>query len=166
VAVEVPELRTIAKCWQLVNTSESTRRHSILLENCCYGYNEMLVLNMVRAGKLGEITQGRAACNRDISQRASGARRSASEGKLSLRRFEREPDPDGQRPRHHAGTQLSSPQPYDRINLIAATKGIFRDYPPRVYLDGDQHDEFGPIDPFELRRSRGGRYACLLPEAE
>ena len=50
VGVEVPAARTIEECWELVNTSESTRRHCILLENCCYDYNEMLVLNMVRAG--------------------------------------------------------------------------------------------------------------------
>jgi hypothetical protein len=36
---------------------------------------------------------------------------------------------------------------YDRINLIAGTKGIFRDYPPRIYLDGSPREEFGPIDP-------------------
>jgi predicted dehydrogenase len=30
---------------------------------------------------------------------------------------------------------VSSPRPYDRINLIQGTKGIFRDYPPRIYLD-------------------------------
>jgi hypothetical protein len=31
---------------------------------------------------------------------------------------------------------VSTPEPYDRINLVAGTKGIFRDYPPRIYLDG------------------------------
>ena len=29
-----------------------------------------------------------------------------------------------------------SPEPYDRINLIAGVKGIFRDFPPRIFLDG------------------------------
>jgi hypothetical protein len=50
VGVEVPAAKTIADCWALVNTSEGARRHCIQLENCCYGYNEMLVLNMVKAG--------------------------------------------------------------------------------------------------------------------
>jgi len=36
---------------------------------------------------------------------------------------------------------VSSPQPYDRINLIAGTKGIFRDYPPRIFLDGQTEGE-------------------------
>jgi hypothetical protein len=31
---------------------------------------------------------------------------------------------------------VSTPRPYDRINLIQGTKGIFRDYPPRVFIEG------------------------------
>jgi hypothetical protein len=34
-----------------------------------------------------------------------------------------------------------NPHPYDRINLIAGTKGIFADYPPRIYFDGQAGDE-------------------------
>src|SRR5512138_1792980 len=48
--VEVPVATTLEDCWTLVDTSEKTRRHCIIMENCCYGYNEMLVLNMARAG--------------------------------------------------------------------------------------------------------------------
>jgi len=33
---------------------------------------------------------------------------------------------------------VSTPRPYDRINLIQGTKGIFRDYPPRIFIDGQQ----------------------------
>jgi hypothetical protein len=41
-------------------------------------------------------------------------------------------------------------RPYDRINLISGTKGVFRDYPPRIYLDGQSGDEqFTSIDPFK-----------------
>jgi hypothetical protein len=36
---------------------------------------------------------------------------------------------------------VSTPHPYDRINLIAGTKGIFEDYPPRIYLDRQNADE-------------------------
>src|SRR5207253_9336702 len=48
---------------------------------------------------------------------------------------------------------VSTPQPYDRINLIAGTKGIFRDYPPRIYIDGAKREEFGPIDRSEEHTS-------------
>src|SRR5207244_5018958 len=44
---------------------------------------------------------------------------------------------------------VSSPQPYDRINLIAGTKGIFRDYPPRVYIDGDKREAFSNLDAYK-----------------
>jgi hypothetical protein len=42
---------------------------------------------------------------------------------------------------------VSTPHPYDRINLIAGTKGIFQDYPPRIYFDNQNKDEaWGSID--------------------
>ena len=44
---------------------------------------------------------------------------------------------------------VSSPQPYDRINLIAGTKGIFRDYPPRIYVDGAPKEEFATLDAYK-----------------
>ena len=44
---------------------------------------------------------------------------------------------------------VSSPQPYDRINLIAGPKGIFRDYPPRVYFDGAPREEFETLEPYK-----------------
>ena len=61
VCVEVPAAKTIAECWQLVNTSERTRRHCIILENCCYDFFELLTLNMNRQGLFGEIVHGEGA---------------------------------------------------------------------------------------------------------
>ena len=52
VATEVPAAQTIDDCWQLVETSESTRKHCIMLENACYGLFELLTLNMARQGFL------------------------------------------------------------------------------------------------------------------
>ena len=66
VAIEVAAARTMEECWEMVNTSEATERHCIQLENCCYGYNEMMVLNMVRAGLFGALTHGGAAYNHDL----------------------------------------------------------------------------------------------------
>ena len=43
---------------------------------------------------------------------------------------------------------VSNPHPYDRINTIAGTKGVFADYPPRIYFDGQAGGEqWGSIDP-------------------
>ena len=59
-AVEVPAAVTLDECWQLVDTAEQTQRHCIMLENCCYGEIEMLVLGMARQGALGELIHGEA----------------------------------------------------------------------------------------------------------
>ncbi len=59
--VEVPAALTIDECWQLVETAESTRRHCMMMENVCYGREELMALNMVRQGVLGELLHGEAA---------------------------------------------------------------------------------------------------------
>jgi Oxidoreductase family, NAD-binding Rossmann fold len=55
VAIEVPAADNLDECWQLVETSEKTRRHCQMMENCCYDFFEMLTLNMARQGFFGEI---------------------------------------------------------------------------------------------------------------
>ncbi len=66
VAVEVPVAKTLEECWQLVATSERTRRHCIILENCCYDFFELLTLNMARQGFFGEIIHGEGAYIHDL----------------------------------------------------------------------------------------------------
>lgn len=65
-AVEVPAAVTLEDCWKLVDASERTRRHCVMLENCCYGDSEMMVLNMVRKGVFGELIHGEAAYIHDL----------------------------------------------------------------------------------------------------
>ncbi len=59
-AIEVPAAMTLDECWQLVDTAEQTRRHCLMLENCCYGEMELLVLRMARQGVFGDLTHGEA----------------------------------------------------------------------------------------------------------
>jgi hypothetical protein len=59
-AIEVPAAITLEECWQLVDTAELTRRHCLMLENCCYGETELLVLRMARQGVFGDLTHGEA----------------------------------------------------------------------------------------------------------
>lgn len=54
--VEVPAAVTIDECWQLVETSERTRKYCRMLENACYG--ALTTLNMARQGFFGEIVHG------------------------------------------------------------------------------------------------------------
>jgi predicted dehydrogenase len=66
VGVEVPSCQTIKECWELVNVSEETQRHCVMLENCCYGFWEMTLFNMAHGGLLGTITHGEAAYIHDL----------------------------------------------------------------------------------------------------
>jgi len=59
--VEVPAALNIDECWKLVETSEKMRRHCMMMENVCYGRDELMTLNMVRQGVLGELIHGEAA---------------------------------------------------------------------------------------------------------
>jgi hypothetical protein len=61
VAIEVPAADTLEECWQLVETSEKTRKHCMMMENCCYDFFELLTLNMARQGFFGEIVHGEGA---------------------------------------------------------------------------------------------------------
>lgn len=64
--VEVPAATTLEECWQLVNTSEKTQRHCMMMENVNYGREELMVLNMCRMGVFGELLHGEAAYIHDL----------------------------------------------------------------------------------------------------
>jgi len=57
-ATEVPAAVTMDECWKLVETSEKTSRHCVMMENCCYSRWMLMVLNMVRQGVFGELLHG------------------------------------------------------------------------------------------------------------
>ncbi len=61
VACEVPICRTVDEAWQLVETSERTKKHCMMLENCCYDFFELLTLNMARQGLFGDLVHGEGA---------------------------------------------------------------------------------------------------------
>jgi hypothetical protein len=65
-ATEVPAAITLEECWQLVETAEKTRRHCVMMENCCYDRPEMLCLNLVKKGFLGEILHAEAGYLHDL----------------------------------------------------------------------------------------------------
>jgi len=54
-AIEVGGASSTEELWQLVHASEQTCTPCMMLENCCYGRPELMVLNMVRQGLFGEI---------------------------------------------------------------------------------------------------------------
>ena len=211
-ACEVPLAYTLEDLWKLVDTSEKTRRHCIMLEECCYGYTETMVLNMVRRGMFGALINGEAAYLHDLreemfSNKGEGLWRRAyhtqSDGNLypthglgpvanymSINRGDRfdymvsmSSPPRGLAAYREAHTpqgdpkwketyingdmnvsliktasgltitlkhDVSNPRPYDRINMISGVKGVFVDYPPRIYFDGQPgKEEWGSLDEYK-----------------
>ena len=65
-AVEVPAAVTLDECWELVETAEQLDKHCVMMENCCYGRSEMMVLNLVRKGLFGEILHGECGYLHDL----------------------------------------------------------------------------------------------------
>lgn len=61
VFVEVPIAVTIDEMWAMVNTSERTRKHCMMMENVNYSRDELMFLNMVRLGVIGEPLHAEAA---------------------------------------------------------------------------------------------------------
>ena len=55
VAIEVPAAMNMKDIWALINTSERTRKHCMMLENCVYDFFELTTLNMAQKGVFGEI---------------------------------------------------------------------------------------------------------------
>ena len=51
-----------------MHASEQTRKHCMILENCCYGYNETLILRMIHAGLFGELLYGEGAYIHDLRE--------------------------------------------------------------------------------------------------
>lgn len=61
VAIEVPSATSMEEIWDLINTSEQTRKHCIPLENCVYDDFELTTLNMAQQGLLGDVLHGEGA---------------------------------------------------------------------------------------------------------
>ena len=64
--VEVPAAMTLDGCWDFVESAEKSRVHCMMLENCCYGEEELLALNLIRQGVLGEPKYGDCAYIHDL----------------------------------------------------------------------------------------------------
>ena len=58
---EVPIAYTLKDLWEIVDTSEATGRHCMMMENVNYGREELIYLNMCRQGVIGELLHGEAS---------------------------------------------------------------------------------------------------------
>ncbi len=202
-ATEVPAASSIKDCWALVDMSEKTRRHCLMMENCCYNFNEMMVDTMVKRGKFGEVLYAEAAYLHDLRRilfenKDEGLWRrfphtnrdgnfypthglgpvawyldihkgdrfdylvsmSTPERGLTEWRAATEPaDSPKWKEKYLAGDLNSSlvktvkgrnillqhsvvmGTPYDRLNSVRGTKGVFKDYPARFWFEGQAGGE-------------------------
>ncbi|MDY6250479.1 MAG: Gfo/Idh/MocA family oxidoreductase [Bacteroidaceae bacterium] len=60
-AIEVPSAMNLEQCWELIELSEKTRKHCMILENCCYDWYELNALNMAQHGVFGEVLRAEGA---------------------------------------------------------------------------------------------------------
>jgi hypothetical protein len=58
--------------WDIVDTSEATGRHCMMMENVNYGREELIYLNMVRQGVIGELLHGEAAYIHELRGQMNG----------------------------------------------------------------------------------------------
>ncbi len=61
VAIEVPAAMNMKDIWALIDASERTRKHCMMLENCIYDFFELTTLNMAQQGVFGEILHAEGA---------------------------------------------------------------------------------------------------------
>ena len=67
-ASEVPIACTAEEAVELVRTAEATKRHCIMLENCCYNGEELGLLRMIEEGVFGTLTHAECAYLHDLRQ--------------------------------------------------------------------------------------------------
>ncbi len=59
--VEVPIATTIEDMWKIIDTSEKTKKHCMMMENVNYGRDELMFLNMCRKGLIGDFLHAEAS---------------------------------------------------------------------------------------------------------
>ena len=67
-ATEVPLGVSLDELWELVETSERTGRHCVMMENCCYDRAEMMILNMARQGLFGTLLHAECGYLHDLRE--------------------------------------------------------------------------------------------------
>jgi predicted dehydrogenase len=65
-ATEVPIAYSMSDCWEIIATAERTKKHCIMLENCCYNEEELFVMQMIEDGVFGDITHCEGAYLHDL----------------------------------------------------------------------------------------------------
>lgn len=84
-AVEVPAAITVEECWALVEKAEKTKVSATMLENWVYRREPLAVLNIARAGLLGEIFHCESGYGHDVRSAAKFGMNRGGKGNLYWR---------------------------------------------------------------------------------
>lgn len=68
VGCEVGGAYSVRECWKLVEAHERTKVPVMMMENCVYGRDEMMVLNMAERGVLGKIVHCEGGYKHDLRE--------------------------------------------------------------------------------------------------
>ena len=71
---EVGGAYSLDDCRELVRVYESTKVSCMMMENCCYGRDELMVLNMVRQGLFGQVVHCEGGYRHDLREEISTGR--------------------------------------------------------------------------------------------
>lgn len=85
VAIEVPSAMNLHEIWSLIDLSERTRLHCMMLENCCYDFFELNSLNMSQRGMFGEVLYVTGAYRHDLAPYWDEYWKAGNEDKLGWR---------------------------------------------------------------------------------
>lgn len=85
-AIEVGGASSIEELWRLVRASEATGIPCMMLENCCYARNELMVMNMVRQGLFGELIHCAGGYEHDLREFAGMVEQGYERSLHNLRR--------------------------------------------------------------------------------
>ena len=66
VACEVPIANDLEDCWKIIEVAESTKKHCMMMENCCFNNEELWLLNMIDKGVFGSINHAEGAYIHDL----------------------------------------------------------------------------------------------------
>ena len=72
VAMEVGASYDVSECYNLVKTYEQTKTPFMLMENCCFNKDELLVTSVVRSGKMGTVVHCAGAYGHDLRHEITG----------------------------------------------------------------------------------------------
>ena len=166
VAIEVPSAMNLQECWDLINLSESTRKHCFILENCgdvyaTHGLGPVAqALDIHRGDRMETLVamDTKSVVGKELVEKRTGEECKEFRNGDHTTTMIRTANGKVIEIQHNVMT----PQPYNRLYQLTGTKGFANKYPVEGYaLDADQLSASGVQPKVDDLNSHG-----FLPETE